>query len=105
MKIPILLLILLPLVSSSCAYSVHQHTMGGFSPYASLKKGKLVTANIKQKVIFADFSDLEIVEACYNKLLSACPNGQIVSVSTRYHTALGFFSWDNKLTMQGLCLP
>lgn len=57
-----------------------------------------------QKVILGFVFDTNYVNEARKNLIAKCPNGDIQGVTTRYSTSLGFFSWDNKVLMQGLCL-
>ena len=98
-KIILLTLFLL----GGCAHSVHQLHMGDFQG-ESFTAGKWVTASASQKSIMGFVFDTNYVNEARTKLIAKCPNGDIQAVTTRYSTSLGFFSWDNKVVMQGLCL-
>jgi hypothetical protein len=96
-------LLALIFVLTSCAHSVHQLHMGDFETPKSIKSGKWITAKAEQMVILGFVSDTNYVNEARSKLIAKCPKGNIQAVSTRYSTSLGFFSWYNKILMQGLC--
>jgi hypothetical protein len=89
---------------SSCAHSVHQNSIGGFAPYAARAEGHVVIADVEEKIVFANFSKFEMLDQAYAVLLGKCPQGEIVGVSTRYLSSLGFFHWTEKIRLQGLCI-
>ncbi|MCS6839084.1 MAG: hypothetical protein NZ480_09635 [Bdellovibrionaceae bacterium] len=88
-----------------CAHSVHQVHVVEAGPYVEYAAGKVVKAKAEQFVIFHFVFDTDYVDQCYRRLLEQCPGGHITGVTTRYWTSLGFFSWTNKVEMQGLCVP
>jgi hypothetical protein len=83
---------------------VHQNNVGGFSPYVDKDKGQAVMVDVEEKIFFANFGKFEMVERGYQELQDKCPTGQVVGVSVRYLTSLGFFSWTEKFRMQGTCV-
>jgi hypothetical protein len=87
-----------------CAYSVHQVHVSDFdAPYRSVKSGKLVRASAEQFVILGFTDNTDYVDQAFKVLQKRCPKGRISGITTQYSTALGFFSWTNKILMQGLC--
>jgi hypothetical protein len=97
---------ILPLlfVFGSCAHSVHQVHMSDFKPYESFTAGKWIKAEASQHVIFWFVKETNYVNQAREKLIAQCPKGDIQGITTRYSTSLGFFNWDNKIVMQGLCI-
>lgn len=90
---------------SGCAYSVHEVHTSDFLPSAQLTSGHVVKSASEQFVILGFTGNTDYVNEAYAKLMSSCPNGVITGITTQYSTSLGFFSWTNKVLMQGLCLP
>ena len=93
---------------SACAHSVHQsQTQVSYMPKAiNTKKfqDKMITSRSEQFVILWFAFSSEYVEAAYNGLLAACPEGIISPVTTNYTTDLGFLSWTNKVEITGNCI-
>ncbi|AHZ85948.1 hypothetical protein AB1A81_01485 [Bdellovibrio bacteriovorus] len=90
---------------ASCAHSIHEVHTSDFAPAAPIESGEMVKAYSEQFVIFHFIGNTDYVDEAYNKLMRACPQGQVTAITTQYSTSLGFFSWTNKILMQGLCLP
>lgn len=90
---------------ASCAHSIHSVQTSDFIPSAPIEAGEMVKASSEQFVVFWFASETNYVDQAYHKLMAACPNGAISGITTQYSTSLGFFSWTNKILMQGLCLP
>jgi hypothetical protein len=78
--------------------------MSDFLPHEQFTSGKWITAEASQNVIFWFVQQTNYVNEARAKLIAQCPNGDIQGITTRYSTSLGFFNWDNKIHMQGLCL-
>jgi hypothetical protein len=89
---------------SACAHSIHEVHTSDFSPGAAIEQGEMVKATGEQFVIMGITDNTAYVDEAYKSLMSACPKGTITGITTQYSTALGFFSWTNKILMQGLCL-
>lgn len=89
---------------SACAHSVHEVHTSDFAPSAPIESGKMVKAYTEQFVIFYFTDNTDYVNRAYNKLMDECPGGALTGITTQYTTSLGFFSWTNKILMQGLCL-
>ena len=98
-----IILIVLTLTAFSCAHSIHQVYTSDFSPSAKLDSGKLVTAKSEQFVILGFVKQTDYVNQAYLNLINQCP-GQITGITTQLSTSMGFFSWTNKVLIQGLCL-
>lgn len=90
---------------ASCAHSIHEVHTSDFLPSAPIESGNIVKASSEQFVIMGFTDNTNYVDDAYNKLLQSCPQGRITGITTQYSTALGFFSWTDKILMQGLCLP
>lgn len=88
----------------ACAHSIHQVNVSDFEPYKPLEAGRMVKAESEQFVVMSMTRNTNYVETAYRKLQAACEGGIITGISTQYSTSLGFFSWTNKILMQGLCL-
>jgi hypothetical protein len=86
-----------------CAHSIHEVHTSDFIP-APIESGKMVKAQSEQFVVLWFTQDTAYVDQAYQRLLQTCPNGYISGITTQYSTSLGFFSWTNKILMQGLCL-
>lgn len=87
----------------SCAFSIHQHSIGDFGGHKATPS-RSVVVDQKDQVIFADFSDLERLDEAYEALIKKCKGGKIVGISTLYATDLGFFSWHERIRLEGTCL-
>lgn len=92
------------LMLASCAHSIHEVHTSDFIPAAPIEAGEMVKASTEQFVILGFTDNTNYVDEAYQKLMAACPNGSISGITTQYSTSLGFFSWTNKILMQGLCL-
>lgn len=94
---------LLPfLLFVSCAHSYHQ-AASDFSLNSKLNKGEVVKSKSEQFVIFGFTTNTNYVEKAYSELESQC-QGVISPITTKYYTSLGFFSWTNKIELDGICL-
>jgi hypothetical protein len=89
---------------SSCAYSVHEVYVSDFGAYPTLEQGEMVKITSQQDTIMGFVTQTEYVEEARTKLIAQCPGGEVTGISTQYSTSLGFFSWTNKILMQGLCV-
>lgn len=92
------------LLLAGCAHSIHEVQTSDFMPAAPMASGKMVTSQSEQLVILGLTGNVDYVTEAYAKLMRACPNGDISGITTQFSTSLGFFSWHNKILMQGLCL-
>ena len=92
------------LLLAGCAHSIHEVHVSDFSPAAAIESGDMVKADSEQFVLLGFVGNTDYVDQAYAKLMRTCPNGRIAGITTQYSTALGFFSWHNKILMQGLCL-
>lgn len=91
-------------LAQSCAFSVHQVHVSDFTKYHPAKQAKVVSSSAEQFVILGIVSNVDYVDAARKKLESKCRRGNIIGITTEYRTALGFFSWTNKVLMKGRCI-
>ena len=56
-------------------------------------------ADTERFVVLGFNFDVDYTDQAYEKLLAACPEGAIDHVHTRFSTALGFFSYTQKINM------
>ena len=100
----ILLLLAVLLSATGCAYSIHQYNAGDFSESVeTLKKAKVVQAEGKKHYIFAKF-DNDFVDQAYRDLAEQCPKGRITGVTSRYVSDLSFFSFTERVELEGFCI-
>lgn len=92
------------LMLGGCAHSIHNVHVSDFTPAKPIESGDMVKAKSEQFVIMGFATETLYVDQAYQKLLAACPNRPISNISTQFSTSLGFFSWTNKVLMQGLCV-
>lgn len=99
-----LAVVLFALFLAGCAHSVHEVHTSDFMPGVAITSGRVVKATSEQFVVLGFVGQTDYVDQAYQKLMSACPGGTITGITTQYSTSLGFFSWTNKILMQGLCV-
>lgn len=92
------------LVLAGCAHSVHQVHTSDFLPMAEIEAGDMVKGYGEQFVILGFVQDTNYVNQAYAQIQGACPKGRLTGITTQHSTSLGFFSWTNKVLMQGLCI-
>lgn len=97
-------LLVVALLLSGCSHSVHQVHVSDFHPQAPLTAGELVKASAEQFVVLGFVGNTDYVDQAYGRLQAECPGGSISGITTQWSTSLGFFSWTNKILMQGLCV-
>ena len=85
-----------------CAHSVHLVHAGDFD--MSGGSGRVVKVEGEQFVIMHFTDNIDYIEKTYERLMAACPGGEIDAITTEFMTSLGFFSWTNKVFMRGECL-
>ena len=103
MKLTLLLLSTVGLLQA-CAFSVHQVHISGFDPYSPKTEGKLVTSSAERFSILGFSDSTEYVDKAVLQLKSRCEDGDLVGVSTEAQTALGFFSWTDRIYLRGTCI-
>jgi hypothetical protein len=91
-------------VLNGCTHSIHSVHVSGYDPYVAIKKANVISARTEQFVILGFANDTHYVEQARKKLEGECPDGQIQGITTQHSTSHGFFSWTNKILMQGLCI-
>lgn len=91
------------LLLSGCAHSIHDVYVSDFGNYPKLEQGEMVSARTEQFVILGFVTETHYVDQARAMLMQKCPQGEITGISTQFSTSLGFFSWTNKILMQGLC--
>lgn len=96
-------LIITLLIAGGCTHSVHMVHVGGFSPYSPKSNGKIVKSFAEQKTIMGFVKSTDYVDRAYEDLLKKCQKGRLTGVTTQFSTSHGFFSWTNKILMQGMC--
>lgn len=99
------IVLVLSLMLSACAHSIHEVHTSDFMPGTPVESGDMVKASTEQFVVLGFTGETNYVDQAYKKLMAACPNGVITGITTQYSTSMSFFSWTNKILMQGLCLP
>jgi len=101
---PFLYLLLLAVLSGSgCAHSIHLVHAGDFAS-AQKQSGKSITVSSEQFVILGFVGNTDYVNKAYDDLKSQCEGGVVSGITTQFSTSLGFFSWTNKILMQGTCI-
>jgi hypothetical protein len=100
----VILQAVLPLFTMSCTHSVHQVHTSGFTPYKSSKVGKPIQMRTEQFVIMGFTDNTDYVDQAYEGIQSRCVGGKIKGMTTQFSTSHGFFSWTNKILIQGQCL-
>lgn len=88
----------------ACAFSVHEVHVGGFEPYTPKTEGVQVTASAERFVVMGFSDDTGYIEQAVAKLKSQCPDSELVGVSTEIQTALGFFSWTDRVYLRARCI-
>ena len=92
------------LATSACTHSIHKVHVSDFSPYAPVEQGKIVKASAEQFTVMGFVKETDYVDQAVEKLKSECPSGELTGITTQFSTSHGFFSWTNKVLLQGLCL-
>ncbi len=88
-----------------CTHSLHVHHMSDFGPtYAKFQQGQWISAESEQFVILGFVTQTDYVNEAWEQLRDKCRNGYVQGVQTEFFTDHGFFSWTNRVRMQGLCL-
>lgn len=99
--------LVLALSATGCTHALHQATVGGFEPPEPLAPGTQATrvaAESEQFVVLSITPDTAFVEEAYQRLLAACPGGQLVGVLARHSTDHGPLSYTNRLRLEATCL-
>lgn len=96
------LFVVILLFLSACTHSVHLVNFSDSRPYG--QKGTPVKAESEQFVILGFAFDTKYVDDAYAKLQRSC-SGTVTGIATKYYTDHGFFSWTNRIVMDGYCVP
>lgn len=92
------------LAPAACTHSIHLVHVSDFDPGVAKDRGKWITAKTEQFVIMGFKFDTEYVDRAYRMLQEDCRGGKVQGITTQFSTSHGFFSWTNKILMQGLCV-
>lgn len=88
-----------------CTHSLHIAHYSDFDPtYAPYPRGNWIEAESEQFTILGFVGQTDYVNEAVEKLKAQCPGGKIQGIETQYSTDHGFFSWTNRIHLQGLCL-
>lgn len=87
----------------SCTHSIHLVHTSGYTPYVNPKKAKIIRAKSEQFVVLGLAYNTDYVDKAYKILQKKCKNKNISGITTQFSTSHGFFSWTNKILLQGLC--
>ncbi len=93
------------LLLTACTHSIHHVHTSSFEPYGGFGDGNPISAQSEQFVVMGFAGNTDYVEQAQKDLMSQCSGGRIKGISTQYSTSHGFFSWTNKILMQGMCIP
>lgn len=88
----------------SCTHSIHQVQVSDFHPYSQMARGQLIRATGEQFVIMGFAKDSRYVDQAHGRLKQQCPDGYITGITSQLSTSHGFFSWTNKVLLQGRCI-
>ncbi len=91
-------------LSSACSHSIHLVQVSDYTPYAPLKGSSVIKANSEQFAVMGFVDNTQYVNQAYERLQEKCTNGRIQGITTQFSTSHGFFSWTNKILMQGFCI-
>ena len=101
----LILIAALWMTTVGCTHSLHLHHISDFGPtYSSYAQGEWVQSESEQFTVLGFVTQTDYVNEAFKKLKGQCNGGNIQSVQTEYSTDHGFFSWTNRIRMQGLCL-
>jgi len=92
--------------SGGCSYSIHNVHVSDFTPVNAESpsgEGRVVKAQVEQFVVLGFVGQTDYVTEAYRKIQASCKGGEIRGLTTQHSTAHGFFSWTNKVLIQGNC--
>jgi hypothetical protein len=98
------LLAMIAFAAVGCSHALHLSNIDDIQPGIRSKSARRIKSHTEQFVVMGFVQQTDYVNEAYNKLASACPNGSVTGVNTRYSTSHGFFSWTNKIHMTGWCV-
>ncbi|MDH5547780.1 MAG: hypothetical protein OEZ43_19550 [Gammaproteobacteria bacterium] len=93
---------LILIFTSACTHSLHLVHVGGVEPFKT-NAGEYISATSEQFVFMGLVGDTLYVERAYEQFIAQCKGGEITGVTTRYSTSHGFYSWTNRIFLQGRC--
>lgn len=103
----VLVAVTLSFGATGCTYSMHEVQSGGFAAPTNVagppRQGTWIRARAEQSVVLGITDNTDYVDHAYASLESQCA-GDIVGVTTRYSTSLGFLSYTNVVDIQAMCL-
>lgn len=102
MKRPLMSLAFVAL--GGCTHALHLVHEGDISEIPRDREYKRVKSEAEQFVIMGFVTQTDYVNQAYASLAKQCVGNELVGVQTRYSTSHGFFSWTNKVKLQGYCL-
>ena len=88
---------------TGCAFSTHMYHVSDNDPVNVGKPATDVVVDAERFVVLGFNFDVDYTDRAYEKLLAACPEGAIDHVHTRFSTALGFFSYTQKIHIMAKC--
>ncbi len=91
-------------LAAGCTHSIHLVHVSDFDPGVAQGQGKVIKAQTEQFVVMAFAFETDYVDQAYHKLREECRGGKVQGITTQFSTSHGFFSWHNKILMQGLCV-
>lgn len=90
------------LALTGCSFSIHEVHVSDFDGVPE-SGGKIIEAQAEQFTILGFKRETDYVDKAREELEGKC-KGRIQGITTQFSTAHGFFSWTNKIKMQGLCI-
>ena len=93
------------LLLAGCTTSIHQVSLTDAKPYGAHAGARPVEAYAEQLTILGFDADNTHVDEAWEDLRQECGTGTLTSIVTETSTALGFFSWTNKIQFRALCVP
>ena len=95
---------LLPLMLVGCTTAIHQATVSDTRPFGAHGDSRMVEAYAEQFTIMGFDADNTHVDEAWEDLQQECGLGTLTAIVTETSTALGFFSWTNKIQFRALCV-
>jgi hypothetical protein len=90
-------------LSTGCTHSVHLVNFSDDVPLPKKKSAQPIRSESEQFVVLWVATDTDYADKAYHGLIKQCPQGNIGGIATKYYTDHGFFSWTNKIVMEGYC--
>jgi len=86
-----------------CTHSVHINHTSDYRLTKPLSDHRVVEAQGEQTVILGFVKTTDYVDGAFDSLKSACPDGTLTGIQTRYSTSHNFLSWKNIIELKGYC--